>query len=138
MASIGGGVKFKLTRNLFLRTEFRDYLTAFPKKSLRRRPVVKYGSLLHDFVPMVGLAYEVPSRPRVIVPFLLPNPGRGSARCSRPDLFWCTRRLVPDFPLVASRTPSRTSVWQVITFLRALTRFNSKRTQAGFPTRGSP
>ena len=62
MASVGGGVKFRLTRNLFLRTEFRDYITAFPKEIITPPAGVKYGSLLHDFVPMVGIAYEVASR----------------------------------------------------------------------------
>src|ERR1039457_5285261 len=32
MASVGGGVKFALTKRVFLRTEFRDYITAFPKE----------------------------------------------------------------------------------------------------------
>jgi hypothetical protein len=62
MASVGGGVKFALTKNLFLRTEFRDYITAFPKNVIAAPAGVKYGSLLHDFVPTVGIAYEVASR----------------------------------------------------------------------------
>ena len=57
-----GGVKFKLTGNLFLRTEFRDYITAFPKEIITPAAGVKYGSLLHVFVPMVGIAYEMASR----------------------------------------------------------------------------
>ena len=62
MASVGGGVKFALTRNLFLRTEFRDYITAFPKDVIAAPAGVKYGSLLHDFVPMVSIVYEMASR----------------------------------------------------------------------------
>jgi opacity protein-like surface antigen len=61
MASVGAGVKFALTRNLFLRAEFRDYITAFPTEIITPPPGVKYGSLLHDFVPMIGIAYEVPA-----------------------------------------------------------------------------
>ena len=59
MASVGGGVKFALTRRVFLRTEFRDYITAFPKEIITPPPGIKYGTLLHDFVPMVGLGFEM-------------------------------------------------------------------------------
>jgi hypothetical protein len=59
MASVGGGVKFALTRKVFLRTEFRDYITAFPKEIITPAPGTKYGMLLHDFVPMVGLGFEM-------------------------------------------------------------------------------
>src|ERR1035437_500638 len=57
MASVGGGVKFALTRKVFLRTEFRDYITAFPKEIITPPAGVKYGTLLHDLVPMVGLGF---------------------------------------------------------------------------------
>ena len=59
MASVGGGVKFALTNKVFLRTEFRDYITAFPKEIITPAPGTKYGTLLHDFVPMVGLGFEM-------------------------------------------------------------------------------
>jgi hypothetical protein len=58
MASVGGGVKFFVARKVCLRTEFRDYITAFPKELITPAPGAKYGSILHDFVPMVGLSYE--------------------------------------------------------------------------------
>jgi hypothetical protein len=63
MASVGGGVRIALTRNVFLRTEFRDYITAFPKEIITPPPGVKYGALLHDFVPMVGISYETSVHP---------------------------------------------------------------------------
>jgi hypothetical protein len=59
MASVGAGVKFALSRKVFLRTEFRDYITAFPKEIITPPAGVKYGTLLHDFVPMVGLGFEM-------------------------------------------------------------------------------
>ncbi|MCX6626215.1 MAG: hypothetical protein NTW28_01110 [Candidatus Solibacter sp.] len=59
MASVGGGIKFALTRKVFLRTEFRDYITAFPKEIITPAPGTKYGTLLHEFVPMVGLGFEM-------------------------------------------------------------------------------
>ena len=58
MASVGAGVKFYITRNVCLRTEFRDYITAFPKELIAPAPGAKFGSILHDFVPMAGLSYE--------------------------------------------------------------------------------
>jgi hypothetical protein len=59
MASVGAGVKFALSRKVYLRTEFRDYITAFPKEVLTPPTGTKYGTLLHDFVPMVGLGFEM-------------------------------------------------------------------------------
>ncbi|PWU09448.1 MAG: hypothetical protein C5B51_06220 [Terriglobia bacterium] len=57
MASIGAGMKYSLTPRLVLRTEFRDYITAFPKDLIAPAPGVQFGSILQDIVPMVGLSY---------------------------------------------------------------------------------
>lgn len=57
MASVGGGLTFQLTPKLFMRTEFRDFITAFPSKLIAPAPNAKYGSILHDFVPLVGMDY---------------------------------------------------------------------------------
>jgi hypothetical protein len=58
MLSVGGGVKFKLSPHMSLRTEFRDFVTPFPKALITPAPGAKVGSMLHDFVPMVGISYE--------------------------------------------------------------------------------
>jgi hypothetical protein len=58
MASVGGGMKFFVAPRIFLRTEFRDYITAFPTALITPAPGAKFGSILNDFVPMVGLSYE--------------------------------------------------------------------------------
>jgi hypothetical protein len=58
MASIGGGVKFKLSPHLAMRAEFRDFLTPFPTELITPAPGEKIGSLLHDFVPMIAISYE--------------------------------------------------------------------------------
>jgi len=58
MASVGAGVRFTLAHRVFLRTEFRDFITAFPSQLIAAPAGVKYGSILHDFVPMVGISYE--------------------------------------------------------------------------------
>jgi hypothetical protein len=58
MASVGGGVRYQLGERLYLRAEFRDYITPFPKDLITPAPGAKIGTLLHDFVPMVGISYE--------------------------------------------------------------------------------
>jgi hypothetical protein len=58
MASVGAGLRFTISNRLFLRTEFRDYITAFPTQVIAPAPGAKFGSILHDFVPMVGISYE--------------------------------------------------------------------------------
>ena len=59
MASVGAGVKVRLSGRVFLRTEFRDYITAFPKELITPPVGVKYGTLLHDLVPMVGIGINM-------------------------------------------------------------------------------
>jgi hypothetical protein len=59
MASVGGGVKFYITKKAFLRTEIRDYITAFPKDVIAPPPGTKYGTVLHDLVPMVTIGVEM-------------------------------------------------------------------------------
>jgi hypothetical protein len=58
MAAVGGGLKFSITRNVWLRTEFRDYITPFPKEVITPAPGAKISGILHDFVPMVGISFE--------------------------------------------------------------------------------
>lgn len=57
MASVGAGLRYLITPKLSLRTEFRDYITAFPTELIAPAPNTKYGSILHTFVPMVGISY---------------------------------------------------------------------------------
>ena len=57
MVSVGAGFTYKLKPHVFLRTEFRDFITSFPTQIITPAPGTKYGSLLHDFVPMVGVSY---------------------------------------------------------------------------------
>jgi hypothetical protein len=58
MLSVGGGAKFKLAPHVSLRTEVRDFVTPFPKDLIAPAPGAKFGRMLHDFVPMVGISYE--------------------------------------------------------------------------------
>ena len=58
MASVGGGVKFKVRPRTFLRVEVRDYITIFPKELITPAPGSKIGGLLHDITPTVGISYQ--------------------------------------------------------------------------------
>ena len=57
MASVGGGITYRVSEHVFMRTEVRDFITAFPTQLIAPAPNAKYGSLLHDFVPMLGVDY---------------------------------------------------------------------------------
>lgn len=57
MASVGAGATYALSHRVFLRTEFRDFITAFPTNLIAPAPGTKYGKILQDYVPMVGLDY---------------------------------------------------------------------------------
>jgi hypothetical protein len=58
MASVGAGIRYRIGERLFLRVEVRDLITPFPKEIIAPPDGVKYGSILNDFVPMIGLSYE--------------------------------------------------------------------------------
>jgi Outer membrane protein beta-barrel domain len=58
MGDFGAGIRYALTAHLSLRVEFRDYLTAFPTQVLTPAPGAKFGSILNDLVPMVGIGYQ--------------------------------------------------------------------------------
>lgn len=58
MLSAGGGVKFRLSPHMSLRTEVRDFFTPFPTQLITPAPGVKLGRFLHDFTPMIGISFE--------------------------------------------------------------------------------
>jgi hypothetical protein len=57
MASVGGGIIYRVSPRIFLRTEFRDFITPFPTQLITPAPNAKFGSILNDFVPMLGIDY---------------------------------------------------------------------------------
>jgi hypothetical protein len=57
MASVGGGVKFRLTQHVILRLDIHDYITPFPKQVITPAPGASAKGWLQDFVPMAGLAF---------------------------------------------------------------------------------
>ena len=59
MGSVGGGARFTLSKKFFLRTEIRDCITAFPQKIITPPSGFKYGSVLHDLMPMVTIGFDM-------------------------------------------------------------------------------
>jgi len=57
MASVGGGLKYQIGQRMYVRAEIRDFITPFPTQLITPAPGNKFGSLLHDIVPMVGIEY---------------------------------------------------------------------------------
>jgi hypothetical protein len=57
MVSVGGGFTYRLSQHVYLRAELRDFITPFPTQVLTPAPGVKFGSILQDVVPMVGVSY---------------------------------------------------------------------------------
>jgi hypothetical protein len=56
MASVGGGVKVAISRRIFLRVEFRDYISPFPKQVIAPADGSKISGWLHSVVPLVGIS----------------------------------------------------------------------------------
>lgn len=57
MGDAAVGVTFRLSSKLSLRAEIRDFVSPFPTAVLTPPQGVKYGSLLNEIVPMVGIVY---------------------------------------------------------------------------------
>ena len=58
MGDFGAGMRYALSPHFSLRVEFRDYMTPFPTQVLTPAPGAKFGSILQDIVPMVGISYQ--------------------------------------------------------------------------------
>ena len=59
MASVGGGLKYSLTRTSVLRLEVHDFLTPFPKNVIAPAAGSKVGGWLSDFVVSAGLSFTL-------------------------------------------------------------------------------
>jgi len=59
MGTVAVGIKAKIAPRVFLRAEVRDYFTAFPTQVVTPPVGVKYGKLLNDIVPMVGIGFDM-------------------------------------------------------------------------------
>jgi hypothetical protein len=56
LISVGGGVKFPVSRRALVRIDFRDYITPYPTDLLALPPNSRGGAWLHNFVVMVGVS----------------------------------------------------------------------------------
>jgi hypothetical protein len=56
LISIGGGIKFAISKHVNFRIEVRDYLTQFPTVVVTPAPNAKISGWLHNLVPMAGLS----------------------------------------------------------------------------------
>lgn len=57
MISVGGGITYKMSERVYLRTEIRDFISPFPTAVIAPPQGVSYGSILQNLVPMVGITY---------------------------------------------------------------------------------
>jgi hypothetical protein len=57
LISVGGGTKFQIAPRVYLRVEFRDQITPFPKNVVAPAPGAQIKGWLHDFIPMAGISF---------------------------------------------------------------------------------
>ena len=58
LASLGGGVKWRVASKVLVRAEFRDYVTPFPTNVITPAFGATFkGNWLHNIVPMAGVSY---------------------------------------------------------------------------------
>lgn len=59
LVSLGGGVEVKAAQRVFLRLEFRDFLTPRPDKVIVTAPGASAKGWIHDLTPMIGLSFAL-------------------------------------------------------------------------------
>ncbi|HEY2012803.1 MAG TPA: hypothetical protein VGH38_04845 [Bryobacteraceae bacterium] len=57
LVTVGGGVKYRLYRNLILRGDFLDYLTAFPRRQIQPAANNTARGIFQQFTPLFGISY---------------------------------------------------------------------------------
>ena len=55
--SLGGGVRFRLYKNIILRGDFRDYLTTFPRRQIVPAANGTARGIFQHFTPFFGVSY---------------------------------------------------------------------------------
>jgi len=58
LLTVGGGVQVKVAPHVFVRAEFRDYITPLPKLVITPVPSAKVGGWVHDFTPLGGIGFS--------------------------------------------------------------------------------
>jgi opacity protein-like surface antigen len=57
--NVGGGVKYRLMPRLWMRLEFRDYLTTFPRQQIVPAPHNTARGIFQQFTPLFGISYRL-------------------------------------------------------------------------------
>jgi opacity protein-like surface antigen len=57
VASLGGGVKYRLAQHVIVRADFRDYLTQFPKRQIAPAANGTARGIFQQFTPMFDVSY---------------------------------------------------------------------------------
>jgi opacity protein-like surface antigen len=57
LATVGAGVKYRLTDRILLRVDFRDYITAFPTHIIVPAPTGTDHGIFNQFTPLFGVSY---------------------------------------------------------------------------------
>lgn len=57
LISVGGGVRVRLSDRVWLRAEFRDYITPFPQKVIAPARGASISGWVHNVVPMAAISY---------------------------------------------------------------------------------
>lgn len=57
LISLGAGTSVRLSEHVYLRLEFRDLVTPFPKRIATPAPGSAIGGYVHDVVPMVAISF---------------------------------------------------------------------------------
>lgn len=57
VVDVGGGVKYMLRKNVLVRLDFRDYMTAFPKHQIAPTDSNTARGIFQQFTPMFGVSY---------------------------------------------------------------------------------
>jgi hypothetical protein len=57
LISVGGGVKFEISQSAMIRIDVHDYISPVPQDLLAPVPPGKISGWLHNFVPVVGVAF---------------------------------------------------------------------------------
>jgi hypothetical protein len=58
LVTAGGGVKYRLYKNVVLRGDFLDYLTAFPRRQIAPASNNTARGIFQQFTPMFGVSYS--------------------------------------------------------------------------------
>ncbi len=55
LVTAGAGIRFRPSRSLVIRLDFRDYITPFPKNVIQPAPFGTARGIFHQFTPLVGV-----------------------------------------------------------------------------------